>query len=87
LSYEEQERSERQLFGWVFLATASEYNEVLGRTYATSVFLAHDALHSLVTLGRFSTFDPRAREMIMELTGLYLQLREIVAGLVHDVIQ
>jgi len=25
--------------------------------------------------------------MIMELTGLYLQLREIVAGLVHDVIQ
>lgn len=84
MSFDDEERTERTLFSVHFRANTLETRTLFLRIYALPQFREHQVLSSLVDRGRFSTFDPRAREMVERSEELYAELQRLTAEAVGE---
>lgn len=89
MSFDDNERRERELFGHFFYATAAQCSEIARRKDLIGCYREWSVVDYLVKCGRFSAFDPRARKLCEELADLDLRvknaLRKIIAEVCADV--
>ena len=89
MSFDDNERKERECFGIYFHGTAEQCTEVSRRKDLIQCYRRWSVVDYLVKCGRFSAFDPRAVALCEELADLDFRVKEalriIVASVTADI--